>query len=123
MPEANIFFEKRADQRISVKIPVKYRLVEELQGIQSILESKKTITNTESLDISLSGTYIVTEQKLDIGTILNIEISIQNTSRTIFSAAEVVWSKESGAGLRFILLKDDDLKALRVFIEETSTKK
>jgi hypothetical protein len=123
MQDANLFIEKRAHPRVPVKIPVKYRLVEDLKGIQSIIEIRKTVTNTESLDLSLGGIYIVAEQKLEPGHILSLDIFLPKKERPLSAFAEVVWSKESGAGLHFMLLKNEDLVALTAFLDDANPAK
>ena len=123
MPEGNLFVEKRAHPRVSIKIPVKYRVVEDLAGIQSIIEMRKTEAHTESLDISLGGMYIVSDQPLGVGSILHLDITLLGRERRLTAFGEVVWSKDSGAGLHFMMIKHEDLEALSAFLEESSPKK
>ena len=120
MPEANLFVEKRAHPRVPVKIPVTYRVVEDMAGIQSILEMRKNETSTQTLDISLGGMYIVAEQALSIDTILHLDIALPGKSKKITAYGEVAWSKESGAGLRFMMIKNEDLESLKEFLNESS---
>lgn len=123
MPEANLFVEKRAYPRIPIKLPVKYRLVEDMAGIQSIIEMRKTEANTQTHDISLGGMYIVSNQPLTVGHILHLDITLPGKAKRLAAFGEVVWSKEAGAGLRFMMIKNEDLDFLKTFIEESSTKK
>ncbi len=123
MPEANLFVEKRAYPRVPVKLPVKYRLVDDMAGIQSILEMRKTETNTNTHDISLGGMYIVSDQKLTVGNILHLDITLPGKAKRLAAFGEVVWSKDSGAGLRFMMIKSEDLEALKSFMDETDKKK
>ncbi len=123
MPEANLFVEKRAYPRVPVKLPVKYRLVDDMAGIQSILEMRKTETNTNTNDISLGGMYIVSDQKLTVGNILHLDITLPGKAKRLAAFGEVVWSKDSGAGLRFMMIKSEDLEALKSFMDETDKKK
>lgn len=118
MPEANLFLEKRVHPRVSVKIPVKYRLVENLEGIRSVMEIRKNETQTHSLDVSLGGMFIETEEKLEKGHILSLDISVPGNPRKISAFAEVVWAKESGAGLHFMLIKNEHLESLKAFLEK-----
>ena len=122
MPEANLFVEKRAYPRIPVKLPVKYRLVDDMAGAQSILEMRKTETNTNTHDISLGGMYIVSDQKLVVGNILHLDITLPGKTKRLAAFGEVVWSKDSGAGLRFMMIKNEDLETLKLFMEETGKK-
>ena len=123
MPEGNLFVEKRAHPRIAVKIPVKYRVVEDLAGIQSIVEMRKNETNTQTLDLSLGGMYIVCEQHLGVGSILHLDITIPGKEKRLTAFGEVVWSKDSGSGLHFMMIKHEDLEALSAFLNESSPKK
>jgi hypothetical protein len=123
MPDGNLFVEKRAHPRVSVKIPVKYRVVEDLAGIQSIIEMRKSETNTQTLDLSLGGMYIVSNQPLGVGNILHLDITLTGKEKRLTAFGEVVWSKDSGAGLHFMMIKHEDLEALQAFLGESSPKK
>ncbi len=120
MPEANMFVEKRIHPRISVKIPVKYRVIEDQKELETVFERKKREQTTRTLDVSLGGLYIVAEQVLNIGSILRLDISIPEKSSLISAFAEVVWSNETGGGLHFLAMKEDDVESLKNYLAHLS---
>ncbi len=122
MPEANLFVEKRSNPRVPIKIPVKFRQVEDLTGIQNIIEKQKNDNIAHSGDMSLGGIYIVASERLEIGTILHLDFHLPENTKHLTSFAEVVWSKESGAGLRFIMIKSEDMETLQNFLNGTAPK-
>lgn len=120
MAEGNLFADKRVHPRVSVKIPVKYRLADELKGIGSLEEWKKKEKTAQSRDVSLGGMYIVAEKNLEVGTVLHIDISLP-TQPTPFSAlAKVTWSNEAGAGLQFLTLKKPHFDSLKAYLDKIS---
>ena len=120
MPEANMFVEKRIHPRISIKIPVKYRVIEDQKEIESVFERKKKEQTTRTMDVSLGGLYIVAEQVLNVGSILRLDISLPDRTSMISAFAEVVWSNETGGGLHFLAMKEDDVEYLKGYLTRTS---
>ena len=121
MPEANMFVEKRIHPRVSIKIPVKYRVIEDQKELETVFERKKKEQTSKTVDMSLGGLYIVAEQILNVGSILRLDISVPNRSSLISAFAEVVWSNETGGGLHFLAMKEDDVEALRAYLNKTSS--
>jgi c-di-GMP-binding flagellar brake protein YcgR len=121
MPEANMFVEKRIHPRVSVKIPVKYRVIEDQKELETVFERKKKEQTTKTMDMSLGGLYIVAEQVLNVGSILRLDISVPSRPSLISAFAEVVWSNETGGGLHFLAMKEDDVEALRAYLNKTSS--
>ncbi len=120
MPEANMFVEKRIHPRVSVKIPVKYRVIEDQKELETVFERKKREQTTRTMDVSLGGLYIVAEQVLNIGSILRLDISIPEKSSLVSAFAEVVWSNETGGGLHFLAMKEDDVESLKKYLANLS---
>ena len=120
MPEANMFVEKRVHPRVSVKIPVKYRIIEDQKEIETVFERKKREQTTRTMDVSLGGLYIVADQLLNIGSILRLDISIPEKSSLISAFAEVVWANETGGGLHFLAMKEDDAESLKSYLLSAS---
>ena len=120
MPEANLFVEKRAYPRTSVKLPVTYRLIEETKGAgkSKNLERKQGEQKSHSLDLNLGGLYLVTEQFLDPESILRMEISLPKLSQVISVYARVVWSDETGGGLQFESMVEKDEIALKRYLSQ-----
>lgn len=116
MPEANMFVEKRIHPRVSVKIPVKYRVIEDQKELETVFERKKKEQTTKTMDVSLGGLYIVADQLLNIGSILRLDISLPEKSSLISAFAEVVWANETGGGLHFLAMKEDDVEFLKNYL-------
>jgi c-di-GMP-binding flagellar brake protein YcgR len=123
MPEANIFIEKRIHPRVSAKIPVKYRVIEDQKEIETVFERRKKEQSTRTMDVSLGGLYIVAEQALNVGSILRLDISIPTHSNLISAFAEVIWANETGGGLHFLAMKEDDVESLKAYLQQVSDNK
>lgn len=123
MPEANMFVEKRVHPRVSVKIPVKYRVIEDQKELETVFERRKKEQTTRTMDMSLGGLYIVAETILNIGSILRLDISLPEKTSLISAFAEVVWSNETGAGLHFLAMKEDDVENLKNYLSKASSDK
>ena len=52
MPDANMFVEKRVHPRVSVKIPVKYRVIEDQKELETVFEREKKEQTTRTMDIA-----------------------------------------------------------------------
>ncbi len=123
MPDANMFMEKRVHPRVSVKIPVKYRVIEDQKEIETVFERKKREQTSQTMDVSLGGLYLVTEQLMNVGSILRLDISIPNQSHMVSAFAEVVWSNETGGGLHFLAMKEEDVDSLKNYLSQSETGK
>ncbi len=119
MPDANMFLEKRVHPRISVKIPVKYRVIEDQKEIETVFERKKREQTSQTMDVSLGGLYLVADQVLNVGSILRLDISLPGHSVMISAFAEVVWSNETGGGLHFLAMKEEDVDSLKNYLSQT----
>ena len=116
MPEANMFIEKRAHPRVSVKIPIKYRVIEDQKELETVFERKKKEQTTRTVDVSLGGLYVVADKSLSIGSILRLDISVPDRPALISAFAEVVWSNETGGGLHFLAMKEEDVEVLKAYL-------
>jgi len=120
MPEGSMFMERRRYPRVTVEIPVKYRLIDDQKELESVFERKKRDTHSRSLDVSLGGIYITADQNMKIGSILRLEITVPEPQKLISAFAEVVWSNDTGGGLHFLAMKEEDSEALKSYIEKIS---
>jgi len=120
MPDADIFLEKRVHPRVSAQIHVKYRLLEDPKEIESILELRKSEKTTQTSDLSQGGLYIVAVRPLEMGNILRLEIGLPGRKDPLSAFAEVVWANETGGGLRFLTMKEEDRETLRVYLNKNS---
>lgn len=121
MPQGKIKLskEKRLHKRFSVEIPVKYRVMNEQKEIESFLERLEKEKSAITKNASLGGMHIVTDHALKKGSILQIDIMIPGQERILKTFAEVVWSGGSGGGIRFLAMKEDELKFLKAYLEKT----
>jgi hypothetical protein len=120
MPEANMYVEKRVHPRVSVKIPVKFRVIEDQKEIETVFERRKKEQTTQTMDVSLGGLYIVADQLLNVGSILRLDISIPEKNGLVSAFAEVVWSNETGGGLHFLAMKEEDVEFLKGYLTKAS---
>jgi hypothetical protein len=58
---------------------------------------------------------------LNVGSILRLDISLPIKSSMISAFAEVVWANETGAGLHFLAMKEDDVETLKGYLTQTSS--
>ncbi len=120
MFDAKVFSEKRVHPRVQVGIPVKYKLIEDHGEIKSIMDRQKKNQEAKTVDISLGGMYIVSKEMLRSGNLLKIDMILGGTHGTLIAFAEVIWSNETGAGLKYLSMKDDDVETLKTFISGVS---
>ena len=123
MPEANMFVEKRIHPRVSVKIPVKYRIIEDQKELETVFERKRNEQTTKTMDVSLGGLYIVASTVLNVGSILRLDIALPGRSSIISAFAEVVWANETGGGLHFLAMKEEDVDFLKGYLSKVSDEK
>jgi c-di-GMP-binding flagellar brake protein YcgR len=119
MTEKNAFIEKRTYRRISETIPVKYRLIEDPRELISLPERKEEKT-VQCKDISTGGLCVVTDQFVEVGSTLRLDISFPTIPHLISAYAEVVWADETGEGLKFLAIKEDDQNKIKNYIDRMS---
>ncbi len=71
----------------------------------------------ETLDASLGGMMLAGDQALNKGDLLTIKFTIPSRPAPISAFAEVVWIKAEGVGLRFLSLREEDLKTLDIYLQ------
>jgi c-di-GMP-binding flagellar brake protein YcgR len=123
VPEAYLLKERRVHPRIALKIPVIYRVLDDQEEIKRVLELRKKEKYGHTLDVSLGGLCIVTDQPLREGSILSLEITIPDAPKALKAMAEVVWSSETGGGIRFLTMDENDMETLKTFISKASSKR
>jgi len=109
------FSERRANSRMQSRIPVSFSRVEDPKLVED-LKGKAG----QAQDLSLDGIYIKTD-KAKVGDVVRIDIPVPDKKGSLFAFAEVVRVDETGAGLRLMLMEDEDRQSLRDFLESSKT--
>ncbi len=120
MPDAKLSMERRTTPRVSIKVPVKYRLEKEKKVLRTIEEWRHSELNCFTLDMSLGGMSVVVDQPLSVGEVLCFELYLLDEKASVTIYAEVMWANNMGAGLRFLMMKDEEMRCLRAFLEKSS---
>lgn len=123
MPEAYLQKEKRVDPRISIKIPVIFRVIDDQEEIETLFERKRKEKHTHTLNISLGGMSIVAGEALKDQSILSLDILISGSEKILKAIAEVVWSNEMGGGIRFLTMNEDDIETLKDYLDKAASKR
>ena len=119
-PQTRTFEEKRAYRRVPINTPVNYHVISDGNGYGSIARFDE-VKASNSMDISVGGLYLSTVHTLDPGSILGLKISLPSKTEWVSAFGEVAWSNKTGSGLRFLAMHDDDVKALKDFIDKNLT--
>jgi hypothetical protein len=123
MPSANLLLEKRVNPRMSLNIPIKYRIIEDQREITTVLERNHKDQNSRTKDVSLDGLYLIADNVPEVGSVLILDITLPNVSRIISSYAEVVWSNDTGGGLHFEVIKEEDFEILKSYLSQAHQSK
>lgn len=108
--------EKRGHSRFKVEIPIQYRIVDNQK-----VEDWETFMNTSALakDVSLDGLFLETDKTLEKGGVFRLDISLED-SKKLFAFAEVVWSGPQGAGLRLMMMAEEDKEDFHQYLSKTA---
>ncbi len=117
MPDAYLLNEKRVAPRITVKIPITFRVINDRGKIESLRDRDEKGKNSHTLDISLGGMFILAGQTLKGGNILSLVILIPGSKKKLKAFAEVVWTNEMGGGVRFLAMKENDMKSFKAYLD------
>jgi hypothetical protein len=123
MPEANLSFNKRAHPRVPAHIPVTFLVMKEDKEVKNVRELLGKTKLAQTIDASLGGMQFAGDQGLSKGDMLTIRFTLPTISQPISAFAEVAWVNTKGAGVRFLSMKDDDLKSLDHFLQSFSSGK
>lgn len=116
MHDANMFLEKRIHPRVAIKIPLRYRVIDDQKLLDTILDRKKKEKMSVTLDVSLGGLYLVADEDIPVSSILRLDFDIPGHTHVITSFTEVVRNTKNGVGLRFLAMSEMDANALKNFI-------
>jgi len=116
MPRPKLSVERRSDHRALVKIPVKFRPVDDDKVLQDIEEWRNTRQNGYTLDVSCSGMQLAVDRPLKQGSVLKFDLYLLDQVTIVGVFARVVWSRGGEAGLHFLMMKPKCLEALKHFL-------
>ncbi len=116
MPEGKMTLDRRMEPRVPVKLPIRYLVVEDEGERMSVEAWRRSGENAYTLDMSVGGMLIGVDRPLARGSILKFDIYIPEAQRTVGVYAEVVWSGKAHAGLKFLMIKNDDLELLSALL-------
>ncbi len=118
MPDAFLLNEKRTQPRITVKIPITFKVITSHGKIESILDRENKEYVSRTADISLGGMFILAGLRLTKGNILSLELLLPGPEKKLKAFAEVLWTNEMGGGVRFLAMKEDDMNAFKEYLEK-----
>jgi Tfp pilus assembly protein PilZ len=121
MPDAKLFLDRRKHPRVQTSVPIRYRVIDDQKEIQSLMERRRRDQTSTSVDLSEGGAYIATPEPVGAGCLIRLEVKVPGVPETLSAFAEVVWANESGCGLRYLAMKDEDAEKMRDFIEKSAT--
>jgi Tfp pilus assembly protein PilZ len=75
------------------------------------------------MDVSLGGLCVMSEQPVQTGNVLRLDISIPDTSKSLKAMAEVVWANDTGGGIRFLAMDEADIETLKSYLSKAATKR
>ncbi len=97
--------EKRKFKRFDAYMSVRYK-----SG-----EPRKLVGISLSKDLSREGIKLTTNEGMNAGTMLDLEIDIPDDPKPVYSTAEVIWSKKIGGdeknyehGVKFLMMDPVD---------------
>lgn len=111
MTENKNFVEKRVHNRAQAAITVQYRLVEDRKELDELEERR-----VQTQDVSLEGVFIRTADPLKTEDVVRLDISIPEKNATLFAFAQVVRVDGNGAGLRLMLMAEEDRSSLKDYL-------
>ncbi len=109
--------EKRKDPRFPFMMPVTFRPAGDDGRFESLEERRSTEKKGKTLDVSLGGVFITTEQPLTVGNFLRVTLYLPDPSVAMTVFSDVVWEDGSGAGLHFVMIKNEDRQILEEFLK------
>ena|SRR5579883_218425 len=122
MPIAYLQKERRVFPRILVEVPVAYAVMQAESEIQSAKEERRREKHGHTLDVSLGGLFLLSDETLKEGWVLTVSVFIPGAQEKISATAEVVWANETGGGVRFLTMKESDMKTLKAYLDKAGAR-
>ncbi len=120
MGDAQVFREKRVYPRVEVSLRIKYKLIDDPKELSNILKDSKKNMEAQTMDISLDGMYLVSDQPLKKGNLIRLDIPLGDNGATLATFAEVMWATGPKSGLHFLSMKEEDTETLKTFLDGLS---
>ncbi len=117
MPHGDLFTDRRKHKRVDKKISVSYKMMPTEETAEDIILVSKKIA--ETLDISISGTQLLSKEELEIDRIIRLDMELEGDPAPLATFAEVRWcryddkEKKYRSGLEFLVIKEDHIMAIR----------
>lgn len=122
MPKAYLQKERRIAPRIIVRVPVAYAVMQTESEIQSAKEEHRKVRHGHTLDVSLGGLFLASDEPLKESWVLVVSIFIPGAENKLSATAEVVWANETGGGVRFLTMREEDMKTLKAYLDKASAR-
>jgi hypothetical protein len=116
-----MYIEKRQENRVLLSLPVRLKVFD-LERLPEEVADNHLDQKAEIQDLSLGGLQILTARKLDVGDIVELEMTIPEKG-IVRSVAKVVWCREIApggswhCGIHFIPVFKEDLANLMEFFK------
>lgn len=107
--------EKRAQSRLPVKLPIQYRLLDNPEQVEKY-RGKVALGK----DLSQDGLFlkISPDKSLQTGEVIRLDITLPEIAKHLFAFAEVMWVNRLGAGVRLMLMPDEDRQYLNSYLDQ-----
>lgn len=118
MLEGEIFLERRKHDRAPKSMLISYMIINTTLEIVSATGQRDSGT-TESLNVSMGGIGLITDDNLSPKQILKIEFAMEDREGPVSTYAAVRWSKydkktnKYRAGIEFLALKEKDKSLIK----------
>lgn len=120
MGDAQVFREKRVYPRVEVSLHVKYKLIDDPKELANILKDGKKDMDAQTIDVSLDGMYLVSDQPLKKGNLIRLDMPLGDKGVTLATFAEVMWTVGPKCGLHFLSMKEEDTETLKTYLDGLS---
>lgn len=107
--------EKRNQSRLPVKLPIQYRLLDNPEQTEKY-RGKVALGK----DLSHDGLFlkIAPDKSLQTGEVIRLDITLPEIAKHLFAFGEIMWVNRLGAGVRLMLMPDEDRKYLNSYLDQ-----
>jgi hypothetical protein len=108
--------EKREHSRVSCSIVGRVKGFSHGHPTHATLEMTTPPVPLKVNNLSLGGAHLNTDHPAKEGEVLRLELHIEGMPENLSALAEVCWKSDTGFGVRFLALPDEDRARLSRFI-------